>query len=224
LGNALIAGATGLIGSQLVGMLAEDGDYDQVIVLSRRPVKLDLAGAEVVVIDFDQLQETLPRLLANRAPDDIFCCLGTTIAKAGSQAEFRKVDYHYCLQLAKVGRELGARHFLLVSAMGANPSSRNFYSRTKGELEQEVESLGYPQLTIFRPSLLDGDRSEKRMVEQLALSLLRPLQGITEKLMPAYAPIAATQVAQAMQKAADATSDRGVSIINSDRIRRLALS
>jgi uncharacterized protein YbjT (DUF2867 family) len=224
LSRALIAGATGLIGSQLVGMLAEDGDYDQVIVLSRRPVKLDLAGAEVVVIDFDQLQETLPRLLANRAPEDIFCCLGTTIAKAGSQAEFRKVDYHYCLQLAKAGLELGARHFLLVSAMGANPSSRNFYSRTKGELERAVESLGYPRLTIFRPSLLDGDRGEKRLGEELALSLLRPLQGITEKLMPAYAPIAATQVAKAMQRTAASTNDRGVNIIKSDRIRRLALS
>ncbi len=144
--------------------------------------------------------------------DAIICALGTTMRQAGSQAEFRKVDFEYPLAIARLGLGEGARHFLLVSAIGADHTSRIFYNRVKGEIESAVLGLGYPRVTIVRPSLLLGDRPERRWGETLA----KPLGW----LMPArWAPVHARQVAAALVAAA-VENGAGLRVIENAELRR----
>ena len=215
--TALIAGATGLTGSQLLPLLLESDNYGNVIVLSRRPIKLDNSKAEIIVTDFNDLQTDL----AGISIDDVFCCLGTTIKKAGSKDAFRQVDYQYCLDLAEQCLALGASHFLLISALGASTKSLSFYSRTKGELERDLKSLNYPSLTILQPSLIDGDRSEERFGEEIALKLMKPLSAITQNLIPGITPVKASEIAACLYHCA-AKPEQGFNVIKSDSIREIA--
>ena len=105
--------------------------------------------------------------------DHVFICLGTTIKIAGSQENFRKVDFEYCLSIAKKAKESGAQTLSLVSSIGANSSSKNFYLKTKGELEEAIQSLGFSTVNIFRPSFLVGERSEKRLAEKIAINFAK---------------------------------------------------
>ncbi|MBL7875629.1 MAG: NAD(P)H-binding protein [Cyclobacteriaceae bacterium] len=161
--TALIAGSTGLIGNQLLPLLLDSTEYDRVIALSRKPLQLNHARLENVIITVDRLDQ-----LANLKADDIYCCLGTTIGQAKSKEAFRKVDYEYPVELARNLKKNGAQQFLLVSALGANKYSRIFYNRVKGEVEEAIEHVGFSTFHIFRPSLLVGDRKEERRGEEAA--------------------------------------------------------
>lgn len=188
--TALVAGGTGLVGGELVRQLAAHGEYARVTALVRRSADLPdpvvpLAG------DFERLEGVADQLGA----DHVFCALGTTIRKAGSRAAFRRVDHDYVVSLARLARAHGARHFLLVSSVGADPRSRVFYSRVKGEVEAAVQTLGYPSLTIVRPSLLLGPRSEFRLGE----ALVKPLGPLFPRR---YRPVHARAVAATMIRAA----------------------
>jgi uncharacterized protein YbjT (DUF2867 family) len=201
--TALVAGATGLVGGELVRQLAAHPAYAMVRMLTRRAPQTRPPGVEPLVVDYDQLDAYADELAA----DDVFCALGTTIRKAGSQAAFRRVDHDYVLEVARLAHARGARHFLLVSSIGANRASRVFYSRVKGEIEDAVQQLGYSSVTIIRPSLLLGDRAEFRLGEVL----VKPF-GF---LMPQrYRPVHASAVA-AMMIAAAADPAPGLRIIES---------
>jgi uncharacterized protein YbjT (DUF2867 family) len=188
--SALVVGATGVVGSKLVAALLADAEYDTVHALVRRPMAPMHAKLRPHVVDFSQLDGfTWPRV------NDVYCCLGTTIKAAGSQAVFRAVDHDYPLAVARGALARGARQFLFVSAMGADAHSSVFYSRVKGELEAAIAALGFHAAIAFRPSLLAGDRAEHRLGERVALALLLPLRG----MMPdRYRPVADTAVARAM--------------------------
>jgi uncharacterized protein YbjT (DUF2867 family) len=187
--TALIVGATGLIGDALAHRLVESAAYERVQVLTRRPLAWQHSRLQEVPFDFDH-----PNGLLVRA-DDIFCCLGTTIKKAGSKEAFRKVDYQYPLDIARLGLENGASQFGIVTAMGANASSAIFYNQVKGEVERDLKALNYPTLLIFRPSLLLGNRSEKRLGERIGSGVMR----LFAPLIPAkYKAIEAEKVANAM--------------------------
>ncbi|MHB8948092.1 MAG: Rossmann-fold NAD(P)-binding domain-containing protein [Rhodoferax sp.] len=156
--------------------------------------------------------------------DDVFIALGTTLKVAGSPAAFRALDFEAVVALARVGKELGATKLAVVSAMGANPSSRVFYSRVKGEMEQSVSQLGYPVLVIARPSLLSGDRDAlaqaARPAEKLgllAMTLLKPLIPIN------YRPVAATQVARALLSAVHGT-EHGTRVLSSGEMQAFGQS
>lgn len=205
----LVAGGTGLVGRELVRLLARDNWISEVRVLARRPLPAELSQERVteLIVDFDHLQEK-PEWFA---VDAVFSALGTTIKKAGSQAAFRKVDFDYPLALAKAARARGARHFLFVSALGANARSPIFYNRVKGELEEAILALGYPSVTIARPSLLIGKRQEHRFGEELAKKF--------SCLLPSpWAGVQATQVAAALIAAAF-ESRPGVQILENKRLR-----
>jgi uncharacterized protein YbjT (DUF2867 family) len=159
---ALVAGATGLIGSQLLELLLSDKRYGKVIALSRKGLKISHPKLENVVIDFDKLTERSEELRA----DDVFCCLGTTMKQAGSQNAFYKVDFEYPLAIAKITRALGARQYLLVTALGANKKSSIYYNRVKGEIEEAIAEQNFEAYHIFRPSFLQGPRTENRPGEQ----------------------------------------------------------
>jgi len=208
-----VAGATGLVGSQLVDALLADGDYDAVHALVRHPMARRDARLHEHIVDFAQIAT-----FAWPSADDAFCCLGTTIKAAGSQAAFRRVDFDYPMAFAGGALAHGARQFLFVSAMGADAASSVFYSRVKGELEAAVAALEYRAVVAFRPSLLSGDRAEHRTGERIALALMQPLRWLT----PAkYRPVNAAAVARAMV----ASAKRGLAgfqVVSSDEIQSFA--
>jgi len=210
--TAVLAGATGLVGGECLTRLLASRRYGRVVVVSRRP--LETGGRhrklETVVTDFDRLDEVAGKL----AGDHVFCALGTTIRKAGSQARFRVVDHDYPLRLAAITLGQGARHFSLVSALGASRSSSFFYSRVKGELEDEPKRMGWPSLAMFRPSVIAGDRGESRPLERLGERLLR--------FAPAtWRPVQAGDIAAAMVATA-LGEPAGVTIVGSRDIAAVA--
>lgn len=206
--TALIAGATGLVGGECLRLLVAQPAYDRVVVLTRRPLGAAAASPKVheVVVDFAQLERVRHELRA----DDVYCALGTTIKKAGSQAKFREVDYDYPRQLAELTLAAGARHFSLVSALGASAASNVFYSRVKGELEDAVRAMAWPGLCLLRPSVIAGDRQESRPVERL---MEYTLQFAPRRWRPVPArDIAAAMIATALQ------GGKGLTILESAAI------
>lgn len=210
----LLAGATGLVGGHCLHRLVRDAAIERIVVLTRRPfVRAAYPGVDKLderVVDFDRLSSHSDAMRV----DAVICALGTTIKKAGSRARFRRVDHDYPLEIAELSRREGASHYLLVSALSANPKSLLFYSRVKGELEDDVRDVSFPGLTIVRPSFLVGDRDEFRLGEEMALRL-----GF---LMPSkYKPVHAAAVAEVLVDEAKRRRT-GTRVIESHEIRRLA--
>jgi uncharacterized protein YbjT (DUF2867 family) len=216
--TALIAGATGLVGGHCLELLLEDKAYDRIIALVRRPLGIGHAKLSELVVDFERLDDYSDRLTC----DDLFCCLGTTIAVAKSQEAFRRVDHDYPVKLATLARANGCDQFLLVSSIGANPSSSVFYSRVKGEVEKDISRLDFSAIHIFRPSLLLGERREVRLKEQIAESIASVLQFMFVGPLRQYKPIEASGVAAAMVEVAKQNRD-GIHIYESEQIQKIAL-
>lgn len=214
--TAVVAGATGLIGKELVQLLLNDAAYRSVTILVRRPTGLEHPKLVEQIIDFEQLQQASVQMDGA----DVFCTLGTTIKKAGSQDAFRKVDYQYPLSLGQLASRQGARQLLLVSAIGANPSSRAFYNRVKGEVEEALSGLKLPALHILRPSLLLGEREEFRFGERIAASLSGLLFPLFSGPLRKYAPVQASAVAKAMIFAAK-SNQAGIHIHENEPIVKL---
>lgn len=192
--QVLLAGATGLVGGECLDLLAADGTVSGITALVRRPPREStrLAGkVRFAKADFDHLDRQAELF----SVDQVICALGTTIKRAGTREAFRRVDFDYPLAIARLALAQGARHFLLVSALGADPKARVFYSRVKGELEEAILALGYPAVTIVRPSLLLGARDEFRLGEEVA----KRLAWATPQK---YRPVQARDVAAALVAAA----------------------
>lgn len=211
--TAIIAGASGLIGKQLLYNLIEAGEYNTVIALVRKELPIASPKLKQVVVNFDDLAAVQHLLKA----DDVFCCLGTTIKKAGNQAEFKKVDYTYCCELAKETSRQGSQNFYLVSALGANAQSGIFYNKVKGETEEAIKQISFNSFYIFRPSLLLGDRKEFRLGERMAQLIMKPVSLLMLGGLKKYKPIEASVVAKAMYKAAQKNA-KGVVVIENDMI------
>jgi uncharacterized protein YbjT (DUF2867 family) len=205
--HILLAGATGLTGEHLLDRLLNEPTVARVLAPSRSPL------AEHAHLDNPQgeLLALLPQL--DGQVDTAFCCLGTTIKQTGSQDAFRAVDHDLVLAFAARARALGARHLLVISAIGADANSTVFYNRVKGEMEQALRAQNWPQLTIVRPSLLLGARQEFRLGERLAAPFMRWLPG-------KYRGIEATVLARALWRLA-LEEDTGTRVIESDQLRRL---
>ena len=205
--RVLLAGATGLTGEHLLDRILSEPTLAKVIAPARK------ALAEHPRLDnpVGPLAELLPQL--NGSIDTAFCCLGTTIKEAGSEEAFRAVDFDLPLAVGKRALEMGARHYLVVSALGADAKSSIFYNRVKGELEQALQEQGWPQLTIARPSLLFGPREEFRLAEILAAPIARILPG-------KYHGIEACDLARALWRLA-LEEGKGVRIVESDELRKL---
>ena len=211
---AVLVGASGLVGDRCLARLLDHPAYDRVTVLSRRPLALAHAKLHIELVDFDGLQ-----WLGERC-DDIFCCLGTTIRKAGSQENFRRVDHDYPLALARLGKAAGAQQFLLVSALGADAQSSVFYSRVKGETERDIAAIGLPKVSFMRPSILLGERREHRPGERAGIFVGQLIAPLLVGPLRKYRPIHADDVAAAMLYAANHEARSGP--IDSDEIARLA--
>ena len=215
--TALLVGATGLVGGHCLRVLLADPEWVGVTTFTRRRIALSNPKLVARMVDFDRLGQLsgFPRV------SDVFCCLGTTIASAGSQSEFYKVDFTYVTEAARLAAVSGARQILLVSSVGADPSSHIFYSRVKGEVEEAVKRLPYDGIHIFRPSLLAGVRAERRAGERLGIGLASALSFALVGPLRRYRPVPAADVARAM--VAVARQDiRGSVVYESERIAEIA--
>lgn len=215
--TALIAGASGLVGSQLLPLLLASSRYSKVLVVGRRPVPIVHPKLEQRILDFERLEENAMQLIA----DDVYCCLGTTLRQAGSKSAFYRVDYLYVVTLAALTARNFAAQLLLVSAVGASPSSRIYYQRVKGEMEEAVRQLPFRAIHIFRPALLLGERDEQRPAERVTAMLLGMLSPLLIGPLRKYRAVPAAAVAQAMLQAA-AGDDHGIRLHRPAEEERMA--
>lgn len=209
--TAVVFGASGLVGSQLLPLLFDDPEYDLVLTFNRKPLGIVAAKLEEVITDFKDLDSLRKQVKG----DVVFCCLGTTINKAGSEAAFRRIDFELVRWCAVAASENKIPKFLVVSSIGANPDSRNFYYRTKGEMEKAVSVLNFEQCVILRPSMLTGPRKEFRFGERVGQLFMWAFWP----LIPAkYKLIHARTVARAMVSIAKTEKISG--IVESNEIRK----
>lgn len=188
--------------------LLESDLYDQVKALVRRPVDRDHPKLEQIVYDYDD-----PDPEAIQA-DHVYCCLGTTMKKAGSKEAFRKVDHDYPLKLARMAYQNGAGKFALVSAVGANSGSMFYYNRVKGQLEEDIREIPFQVTCILRPSMLLGPRAERRIGEELGKAVMKPLRFLFPSNMK---PVHVSQVAACMVDHMN-RDEQGVHVIPSGRM------
>ena len=191
--TAILLGASGLVGSALLKQLIDDPEYIRIIAIVRKPFKINHPKIKQMVVDFNKPESFKDHIKG----EVLFSSFGTTIKKAGNKKNQFKIDFTYQYEVAKAASENGVKHYVLVSSAGADPKSRIFYSRIKGELDQEVRHLNFDHISILRPSMLDGDRIEKRSGEQIGLKIMNALLPWLP-FFKKYRPIKDSIVASAM--------------------------
>jgi len=195
--TAIIIGSTGLVGTSLTEQIQNNDSFSKVYLLVRKKTERSFSEKiEEVSVDFEN-ENTFPNI---ENVDAVFCCLGTTIKKAGSQENFKKVDLEYVVRTADFYQKRGANHFLVISAVGVSDTYKIFYNRVKGEMEKAISSLGYPKVSIFRPAMLGGNRKEFRFGEWLGTIILKAIQWSFFGKMKRYKIINAENVAKSMLK------------------------
>ncbi|QCJ44527.1 NAD-dependent epimerase/dehydratase family protein [Bacillus sp. S3] len=192
--SALIAGATGLVGNELLHILINSQRYEKIYALVRRPLEVKHPTLIEVICDFERLEEVESYFTV----DDVFCTLGTTIKKAKTKEAMFRIDVDYPIAIAQLAMEKGARHFLIVSSFQANKNSRLWYPKMKGELEDKLKEIPYEAMSIFQPPLLLGNRSEFRLLEKIAIGMVRGLGSIFGHQLRSRMGIEARTVAAAM--------------------------
>lgn len=216
--TALVFGATGLVGTALVNQLLHFPKYTSITLFVRKKIPTTDERINQIVMNFDNLAEVAPLISAH----DVYCCLGTTMAKAGSKAAFRRVDYEYPLEIGKIAVKNGVENFTLISSIGATNSRFNFYLRTKYEVETELAKLNFKRFNVVRPSLLLGNRNESRMGEKIGVWMDKVLKPLYFGGMKKYAGIHAETVAKAMIRIT--LSDERGKIYESDELQQIGNS
>lgn len=211
---AVVVGGTGLTGKFLIQELLRDDAVTKVVAVARKD--LGVQDAKLQVVRIQDLGE-LSRCAAELKGDAYFCCLGTTIKVAGSQAAFTKVDHTAVIEFAKIAKGSGAKALTVVSAMGANAKSMIFYNRVKGQMEADVAAIGLPSVTIFRPALLAGPRTEHRPGEGVATAVLVPLSRVLGAKIGKHIVTEASTVAKRMVDAAKAAKP-GMTVVSAGAI------
>jgi uncharacterized protein YbjT (DUF2867 family) len=215
--TALIAGATGLTGTELLKLLINDESYTRIHVISRRIP--DLQSPKI--IHHPALFNQLDELPIQQSIDEVYCTLGTTIKKAGTKAAFREVDFDAVVNLACWAKKVDVSRFVVISSIGANASSKNFYLRTKGQMETIVKQVNLNSLIIVRPSLLTGKRKETRTAERIAELVTFAITPFMVGKLRKYRPISAFKVALAMKSLAQSKFG-DTYIIESDELEKIA--
>lgn len=200
--TALLFGATGLVGNELLHQLLNERAYAKVIAPTRRPHHLKDAKLENPVVKFEELEKYGGKWPCN----DVYICLGTTIKKAGSKAAFRRVDFDYIVKCAVVAKAGGANQCLLISSVGADPESLFFYTRVKGETEEAIIALNFWATHIFQPGVLVGNRSEFRLGEKIGIGVTNLLRNISPSILGDYNPTRVETLATRMIEASRAVT------------------
>ncbi len=213
---AAIFGATGLVGKSLLEQLLRNDDYIKIIVFNRRLQNYNSAKIDEVLLDWNDVERIKNQLIA----DELYCCVGTTIKKAGSKENFQKVDFQIPIILAQIAEQNKIKKLLIVSSLGANAQSNNFYLQTKGKMEEEVLKFNIPKIHFFRPSMLLGKREEFRTGEELGKMVMKIFNPLMIGSLRKYKAIPAEVVARAMIKTAAENSPKV--FFNSDELWNLA--
>ena len=213
--KALIAGATGAIGSMLLKLLNDSEQYSEIHCIGRREPAISGEKIKLHIASYDELEQ----LDLQQSIDDVFCAIGTTIKVAGSVESFKKVDRDYVYQVGKLAQRLNAKTCSVISAIGASAASSNYYNQTKGEAEALLQNLDLNSLRIFRPSMLHGGRDEFRLKEELGYLVLTILSPLLQGPWKKYRAISVEQVAKAMYTSARQDYP-AVKIFQSDEIQR----
>lgn len=215
--KAIIIGASGSIGTSLLQQLLADVNYSEVLVLARRKLSLDHPKLKQIVLNFDHLADHAAQIKG----DVVFCCMGTTKGQTPDEQQYRKIDYQYPLDVAWMAYTNGAQSYHFVSSMGANIDSSIFYSRTKGEAEQDLKTVPFKNIHIYRPSLLDGERTKKRLAETIMNAIMHFINPLLIGKMKKYRSIKVDNVARAMLRQS-LDDKRGIFIHESDQIQELS--
>lgn len=193
--TAVVFGPTGLVGNQLVLQLVKESTYSKIKVFTRKPLKFEHEKIIEIETDFSNWKDIESNLFSD---DIVFCCVGTTIKKAGSKEKFKQVDLDLPLKIATHAHKRGVEKMIVVSSVGANENSNNFYLKTKGEMEVEVQNSGIPHVTAVRPSMLMGDRDEFRLGEEAGKLFMKGFSFAFQGKLKKYKGIEAKDVAIAM--------------------------
>ncbi len=215
--KAVIAGASGLIGNLLLEQLLNHPNYQEVLVLARQGLNLRHVKLKQLVVDFDRLDNYQNEINGHA----FFCCLGTTRSKTPDQKIYRKIDHDYPVQLAKIGAKNSMQQFHLVSSLGADKNSSFFYTKLKGETEEDVKKVKFNSIHIYQPSLLIGNRQEKRTAEPIVTVLAKCIDPLLIGNLKKYKSINAETVAKAMVNQS-LKNNSGVFTYPSDQIKKLA--
>ena len=214
--TALIIGSTGLIGSQLLNSLLDSNDYIKVITFVKRDTGIKHKKLNQHIIDFDA-PDTYKDLIVG---DDYFCTIGTTIKKAGSKEAFRKVDFEYPSQFASFAVQNKVKQFLIISSLGADSKSGNFYLKTKGEIQDFLKNCNFESVPVLQPSLLLGIRTEFRLGEKVGAFFMKTLSFLFLGNLKKYKPIESRTVAKALLSIAQ-SNNKGFKIYESDAIQEI---
>ncbi|WP_339627308.1 nucleoside-diphosphate sugar epimerase [uncultured Maribacter sp.] len=215
--TAIILGATGLTGGLLLQKLIDDNRYSTIKLFSRTRIE----GLPNKVIQFIVNILELERYRTDFIADEVYCCIGTTAKKTPNKKLYKKIDYGIPVTAAKLAKENDIPTFLVISAMGANKASNVFYNRTKGEMEQDVLQQGIKNTLILRPSLIGGERNERRVLEKIGIVVFKIIQPLFIGPLKKYKTINAESIAQAMVNLANNVSKTEI-IITSDNIKQIA--
>ncbi|MEI6312248.1 MAG: NAD(P)H-binding protein [Bacteroidota bacterium] len=215
--KAIIVGATGLVGNELLHLILEHVSFSHVKVFVRHKILLEHPKLEQIEIDFNQLHNYAHEFNG----DMVFCTLGTTINKAGSKDAFIQVDYTYPLQIASICAQQNISQFHLVTAMGASSSSNIFYNKVKGNIEEAIQKLTLETFVVYRPSMLLGNRKENRVGEKIGQILMTSLDFMFVGWLKKYKAIQAKDVAKAMI-IQSLKNKKGFHVIESDKILEIA--
>lgn len=214
--KAVLAGATGLIGSELLAILLIEPNYDQILVITRKSTGASHPKLKELIIDFDDLDKYADQINGHA----IFCCLGTTRNKTPDKNIYRKIDHDYPVKLAQLGAKNGVVQYHLISAIGANSKSSNYYTRFKGETEEDIKQSGIKSIHIYQPSLITGDRKEFRLMEKIFVGLSFVINPLLIGGLKKYRSIPAKTIARAMFNQS-IKNDEGVFVYPSDKIKKL---
>lgn len=211
--KAIIVGASGLIGNELLDILLQSADYQEVLALVRKGLSIDHPKLVQLIVDFDNLDKWAAAINGHA----LFCCLGTTLKKTPDLSEYRKIDHDYPVKLAQLAYQNKVKQYHLVSAIGANSKSASFYTRLKGETENDIEKVQLKTLHIYQPSILTGGRKEKRALERIAIVVMKVVNPLLIGRFKKYRSIPAATVARAMFKQS-LKNEVGIFIHSSDKI------
>jgi len=215
--KAVLAGATGLIGSELLNILLHSPAYDQVTVVTRSSTGIVHPKLTEVIVDFDELDKYSNEITGHA----VFCCLGTTRNKTPDMSIYKKIDHDYPVKLSELAAKNGVEQYHLVSAIGANSKASNFYTRFKGETEEDVKQSGVKGIFIYQPSLIIGDRKEHRPMEKAFKIISRIIDPLLIGSLKKYRSIQAKVIAQAMFNQS-IKNNEGIFVYPSDKIKELA--
>jgi uncharacterized protein YbjT (DUF2867 family) len=215
--EAILLGASGLIGGELLKLLLADPNYSKVKIIVRKKLPVTNEKLEQIIADFSTIEAHKKKLKA----DVVFSCLGSTKKKTPNLKEYYQIDHDYPVLVGKLAKDQGVKSFHIVSSLGANSSSSGFYLRMKGETEDDIEKIGFKSYHIYRPSLLTGDRKEKRIVDNIGEVIMKIIDPLLLGSFKKYRSISGKTVASAMHKQSLINST-GKFVYPSDKIKELA--